>query len=102
MKSIVINGGRKLHGEVVISGAKNAALPIIAAGLLAEGEHRITNVPSLVDVTTLGRILRNMGVAFELRDNAVVLDSSRLGQPEAPYDLVRTMRASVLVLGPLV
>jgi UDP-N-acetylglucosamine 1-carboxyvinyltransferase len=102
MKSIVINGGRKLTGEVVISGAKNAALPIIAAGLLAEGEHRITNVPALVDVTTLGRILRNMGVAVEQKDHGIVLDSTRLASPEAPYDLVRTMRASVLVLGPLV
>jgi UDP-N-acetylglucosamine 1-carboxyvinyltransferase len=102
MKTIVINGGKKLHGEVAISGAKNAALPIIAAGLLCEGEHRIENVPALVDVTTLGKILRNMGVAFELKDNAVVVDSSKLTSPEAPYDLVRTMRASVLVLGPLV
>jgi UDP-N-acetylglucosamine 1-carboxyvinyltransferase len=102
MKSILINGGKKLHGEVTISGAKNAALPIIAAGLLCEGEHSIANVPALVDVTTLGRILRNMGVAFELKDHAVTLDSSKLDSPEAPYDLVRTMRASVLVLGPLV
>jgi UDP-N-acetylglucosamine 1-carboxyvinyltransferase len=102
MKSIVINGGRPLMGDVVISGAKNAALPIIAAGLLAEGEHRITNVPSLVDVTTLGKILRNMGVVFELKDGTVTLDSTRLSAPEAPYDLVRTMRASVLVLCPLV
>ena len=102
MKSIIINGGRKLKGEVAISGAKNAALPIIAAGLLCEGEHRTANVPALVDVITLGRILRNMGVAFELKDHRVVLDSSKLNNPEAPYDLVRTMRASVLVLGPLV
>src|SRR5512139_1589663 len=102
MKSIVINGGKKLHGEVAISGAKNAALPIIAAGLLCDGEHRIANVPTLADVTTLGRILRNMGVAFELKGHSVVLDSSKLNSPEAPYDLVRTMRASVLVLGPLV
>jgi UDP-N-acetylglucosamine 1-carboxyvinyltransferase len=102
MKSIVINGGKELHGEVAISGAKNAALPIIAAGLLCEGEHRIANVPTLADVTTLGRILRNMGVAFELKGHNVVLDSSKLNNPEAPYDLVRTMRASVLVLGPLV
>jgi len=93
MKSIIINGGKKLHGEVAISGAKNAALPIITAGLLCEGEHRIANVPALVDVTTLGRILRNMGVSFELKDHRIVLDSSRSNNPEAPYDLVRTMRA---------
>ena len=102
MKSIIINGGTRLSGEVAISGAKNAALPIIAAGLLCEGEHRIANVPALVDVTTLGKIIRNMGVAFELKDHAVIVDSTSLNTPEAPYDLVRTMRASVLVLGPLV
>ncbi|MDH4162941.1 MAG: UDP-N-acetylglucosamine 1-carboxyvinyltransferase [Nitrospirota bacterium] len=102
MKSIVINGGRKLSGEVSISGSKNAALPIIAASLLCEGEHRIANVPSLVDVKTLAKIMRNMGVSVELTDHEAVIDSTRLASPEAPYDLVRTMRASVLVLGPLV
>ncbi len=102
MKSIIINGGRKLSGDVSISGSKNAALPIIAASLLCGGEHRIANVPSLVDVKTLAKILRNMGVAVELTDHEAVIDSSKLANPEAPYDLVRTMRASVLVLGPLV
>lgn len=102
MQKIIINGGKKLKGEVLISGAKNAALPIIAASLLCEGEHRIANVPSLVDVKTLARILRNMGVTIELTDHSAVVDSTRLTNPEAPYDLVRTMRASVLVLGPLV
>jgi len=102
MKSIVINGGKKLSGEVTISGAKNAALPIIAAGLLCEGKHRISNVPRLADVTTLGKILQNMGVTFERQGQDIVLDSTGLTKPEAPYDLVRTMRASVLVLGPLV
>jgi UDP-N-acetylglucosamine 1-carboxyvinyltransferase len=102
MKTIVIQGGKKLKGEVVISGAKNAALPIIAAGLLCEGGHKISNVPRLADVTTLGRILQNMGVAFERQGHDILLDSSGLTNPEAPYDLVRTMRASVLVLGPLV
>ncbi len=102
MKKIVIKGGKKLKGEVSISGAKNAALPIIAAGLLCEGQHRISNVPRLADVTTLGKILKNMGVSFEQQGNDVLLDSTGLDNPEAPYDLVRTMRASVLVLGPLV
>jgi UDP-N-acetylglucosamine 1-carboxyvinyltransferase len=102
MKSIYINGGKKLSGEVTISGAKNAALPILAAALLCEGKHRIANVPRLADVTTFGRILQNMGVSVERRDNDVLVDSSSLAKPEAPYDLVRTMRASVLVLGPLV
>ena len=102
MKSIIINGGRKLSGEVVVSGAKNAALPIITAGLLCEGEHRIANVPALADVKTLGRILQHMGVQFSATDHAVRIDSGTLVRPEAPYDLVRTMRASILVLGPLV
>jgi len=102
MKTIVIQGGKRLKGEVAISGAKNAALPIIAAGLLCGGGHRISNVPRLADVSTLGRILQNMGVAFERQDHDILLDSSLITNPEAPYDLVRTMRASVLVLGPLV
>lgn len=102
MKKIVINGGKKLKGEVTISGAKNAALPIIAAGLLCEGKHRISNVPHLADVVTLGKILQNMGVSFERQGSDVLIDSTGLTNPEAPYDLVRTMRASVLVLGPLV
>jgi UDP-N-acetylglucosamine 1-carboxyvinyltransferase len=102
MKKIVINGGKKLSGEVSISGAKNAALPILAAGLLCAGKQTIANVPRLADVTTFGRILQNMGVSFERKDDDIVIDSTGLTNPEAPYDLVRTMRASVLVLGPLV
>jgi len=102
MKSIYITGGKKLSGEVTISGAKNAALPILAAGLLCGGRHRIANVPQLADVTTFGRILQNMGIAFERTGHEITIDSTGLSNPEAPYDLVRTMRASVLVLGPLV
>jgi len=102
MKSIYIIGGKKLSGEVSISGAKNAALPILAAGLLCGGRHRIANVPQLADVTTFGRILQNMGITFERQGHEIVIDSTGLANPEAPYDLVRTMRASVLVLGPLV
>ena len=101
MKKIVINGGKKLSGEVTISGAKNAALPILAAGLLCAGKHIISNVPRLADVATFGKILQNMGVSFERKDNDIVIDSLDLTNPEASYDLVRTMRASVLVLGPL-
>ena len=102
MKTIVINGGKKLNGEVTISGAKNAALPIIAAGLLCEGEHRVSNVPDLADLTTLGKILRNMGASYIVQGHEAKLDTTGLSNPEAPYDLVKTMRASVLVLGPLV
>jgi UDP-N-acetylglucosamine 1-carboxyvinyltransferase len=102
MKTIIITGGNKLKGDVFVSGAKNAALPIIAAGLLCEGKHRISNVPLLADVKTLGKILQNMGVVFDRQDKDIIIDSSEVAAPEAPYDLVRTMRASVLVLGPLV
>lgn len=101
MKTIVIKGGSRLKGEVSISGAKNAALPIIAAGLLSGCTHRISNVPNLADVKTLGRIIENMGAVFSMKDHTVSLDATALSNPEAPYDLVRTMRASVLVLGPL-
>ena len=101
MKTIHIQGGKKLKGEVTISGAKNAALPIIAAGILCGGEQKITNVPNLADVRTLGKILQNMGVTFQLQDHEILLDSAGIKDPEAPYELVRTMRASVLVLGPL-
>lgn len=101
MKTIVINGGKKLKGEVTISGAKNSALPILTAAMLCEGKHTIANVPVLADVTTLGKILANMGLGFERQGSNIVIDSNVLANPEAPYDLVRTMRASVLVLGPL-
>jgi UDP-N-acetylglucosamine 1-carboxyvinyltransferase len=106
MDKIVIDGGAPLRGAVTASGAKNAALPVIAAALLAEGDHRVGNVPDLADVRTLGRLLSHMGCTVE-RDGAARARgalSVRVPpgvKPEAPYDLVRTMRASVLVLGPL-
>ncbi len=101
MDKIVIEGGIPLSGEVEISGAKNAALPIIAATLLAPGEHRLYNVPPLADIRTIKRLLGLMGVQFEDGDPLVV-DSSRLTGWMAPYETVKTMRAAVLVLGPLV
>jgi UDP-N-acetylglucosamine 1-carboxyvinyltransferase len=104
MDKIVIEGGIPLSGEVEISGAKNAALPIIAATLLAPGEHRLYNVPPLADIRTIKRLLANMGVFF--RDGEpgapLLVDSGDLTGSEAPYELVKTMRAAVLVLGPLV
>ncbi|MBI5069065.1 MAG: UDP-N-acetylglucosamine 1-carboxyvinyltransferase [Deltaproteobacteria bacterium] len=102
MDKIVIEGGVPLRGEVVVSGAKNAALPALAAALLAEGDHRVRNVPDLADVRTMGRLLGHMGCAFERADRhevAIRVPASTL--PEAPYELVKTMRASVVVLGPL-
>ena len=102
MDKLVITGGIKLRGEVVISGAKNAALPVMAASLLASGENTIKGVPRLVDVITMGRLLANLGAGFHLDSGQVIIDSSHVSNYIAPYELVKTMRASVLVLGPLV
>ncbi len=102
MDKILIEGGVPLHGTVAVSGAKNAALPVMAAALLAEGDHRIGNVPDLADVRTLSRLLAHMGCRVERgAGGSVEVRVPRDASPEAPYDLVRTMRASVLVLGPL-
>jgi UDP-N-acetylglucosamine 1-carboxyvinyltransferase len=104
MDKIVIEGGVPLRGTVDVSGAKNAALPIIAASLLAEGDHAVRNVPDLADVRTLGRLLGHMGCTVERNAGrrAVAIRVPGAVKAEAPYELVKTMRASVLVLGPLV
>ena len=101
MDKLLIRGGRTLHGEVFISGAKNAALPELCACLLTAEPVTLTNVPRLQDVTTMLKLIRNMGVTAELGENSLVLDAGSLTNPEAPYELVKTMRASVLALGPL-
>ncbi|KNZ33588.1 MAG: UDP-N-acetylglucosamine 1-carboxyvinyltransferase [Methylibium sp. NZG] len=104
MDKLLIRGGRRLEGEVTISGAKNAALPELCAAILTAEPVTLTNVPRLQDVNTAIKLLRSMGVAVERNDaqpDTVALDASRLTSPEAPYDLVKTMRASILVLGPL-
>ncbi len=101
MDKLVINGRKRLSGVVEISGAKNAALPIMAASLLAAGEHNIANIPKLRDVMTMGRLIANLGAGFHLEDSRAILDCTAIGNYEAPYDLVSTMRASVLILGPL-
>jgi UDP-N-acetylglucosamine 1-carboxyvinyltransferase len=102
MDALTIRGGRPLHGEVQVSGAKNATLPIMAAALLTEGETRIRNVPDLADVRTMGKLLAQMGCEVQVTRHATRIAAPASVAPEAPYDLVRTMRASVLVLGPLV
>jgi UDP-N-acetylglucosamine 1-carboxyvinyltransferase len=102
LDKLVIRGGKRLKGSVTISGSKNAALPIMAATLLAPGEHLLSNVPHLRDVSTMGRLIANLGAGFHLENNNAILDCSSIKNFEAPYDLVSTMRASVLVLGPLV
>jgi UDP-N-acetylglucosamine 1-carboxyvinyltransferase len=104
MDKLLIRGGRRLQGEVTISGAKNAALPQLCAALLCAEPVTLTNVPHLKDVGTTLKLLRNMGVVAdrqEDRPDAVTLDASAVHLPEAPYELVKTMRASILVLGPL-
>jgi len=97
----VIEGGVPLNGEVAISGAKNAALPLLASTLLAAGRHTLFNVPRLRDIHTMQRLLGHMGVRCEW-NHGLELDTAQIDRTEAPYDLVKTMRASVLVLGPLV
>ena len=102
MDKLLIHGGSPLAGEVRISGAKNAALPIMCAALLSQSPLRLTNVPHLRDVTTLLNLLGGMGVAGSLDEKlGLELDAGRLHTPLAPYELVKTMRASILVLGPL-
>jgi UDP-N-acetylglucosamine 1-carboxyvinyltransferase len=100
--SIEITGGARLKGEVRVSGSKNATLPQIAAALLAPGRSTFHGVPDLADIRTLGRLLAHMGARIERDGAQFSVDASEITQPEAPYELVKTMRASVLVLGPLV
>lgn len=102
MDKLQIRGGIPLEGEVRISGAKNAALPILAATLLAEGTSSVGNVPHLRDVTTMIELLGRMGVSVTIDDKMrVEVDASSIRECVAPYELVRTMRASIVVLGPL-
>ncbi len=104
MDKLLIEGGTPLAGEVAISGAKNAALPLLCAALLTREPLTLTNVPALNDIDTMLKLLAQMGVKIEKVGvgETVVLDASGLNNPVAPYELVKTMRASVLVLGPLV
>ncbi len=101
MDQFIIEGGIPLRGTVRISGSKNAALPIMAATLLAPGVYRIHNMPRLRDVRTMAHLLRIIGAKVELEDHTVQIDTSRADFAEAPYELVKTMRASIYVLGPL-
>jgi len=102
LDKLIIEGGRRLSGEVAVSGAKNAALPILAATLLAEAPVTVRNVPHLRDVTTTLSLLQTMGAEVTLDDkNDVEISTETVNRREAPYELVKTMRASILVLGPL-
>ncbi len=101
MDKLKITGGAPLHGEVEVAGAKNAVLPMLAAGLLTADTLRLSNVPQLADIATMSRLLRGMGVQIERDAGGVALQAAAVTSTEAPYELVKTMRASVLVLGPL-
>lgn len=101
MDKLVIRGGKRPRGEVEISGAKNAALPIMAASLLSSGYCTINKIPNLKDIMTMGRLLANLGAGFHYENRKVIIDTEKIKIFEAPYDLVRTMRASILVLGPI-
>tara|TARA_B100000315_G_scaffold257604_1_gene306975 strand:+ start:5398 stop:6651 length:1254 start_codon:yes stop_codon:yes gene_type:complete len=102
MDKFIVKGGKSLNGEVQISGAKNAALPIFAAALLASGKFTIRRVPKLRDTITMIRLLEIIGAEIEFKDSTLEIDTTKCHNPEAPYDLVKTMRASFYVLGPLV
>ncbi len=102
MDKIQITGGRKLHGEVTISGAKNAALPLIASSLLVNGKIGFSNVPDLMDIRSIRELLEDLGATCCAEPGSLEVDCSTVNKIEAQYDLVRKMRASILVLGPLV
>jgi len=102
MDKIQIKGGRRLYGEVTISGAKNAALPLIAASILVNGKTSFSNVPALMDIKSIRLLLEDLGAKCQIMEGHMEIDCSQLHKIEAEYDLVRKMRASILVLGPLV
>jgi UDP-N-acetylglucosamine 1-carboxyvinyltransferase len=101
MDKIIVEGGHSLQGQVRISGAKNAALPILVSSLLTEGSNTYSNVPRLQDIESIKALLSNLGARAEATGDTVHIDTGRILSYEAPYDLVRKMRASILVLGPM-
>ncbi|MCP1574603.1 UDP-N-acetylglucosamine 1-carboxyvinyltransferase [Herbaspirillum rubrisubalbicans] len=101
MDKLLIRGGQRLSGDLTISGAKNAALPILCAGLLTDGDLVLSNVPHLQDVITITKLMNQMGLRVRENGEHLVLNGNDITRPEAPYELVKTMRASILVLGPL-
>jgi UDP-N-acetylglucosamine 1-carboxyvinyltransferase len=101
MQKLSITGGKRLAGEIPISGAKNAALPILCAGLLSADTVHLSNVPRLQDVQTMHTLLRQMGLRAEEDGDRIAMNGARVDKLEAPYEMVKTMRAAILVLGPL-
>ncbi|MBN2753557.1 MAG: UDP-N-acetylglucosamine 1-carboxyvinyltransferase [Candidatus Goldbacteria bacterium] len=102
MKMMVIEGGKKLKGKIPVSGSKNAALPIMAAAILGDGPSVIHNVPDLTDIRTMSKLLKILGATVEFKGHTLTIDPSGINKFTAPYELVKTMRASIYVLGPLV
>ncbi len=102
MQKLLLQGGNRLHGEVRVSGAKNAALPILCASLLTADPFQLDNVPDMHDVATMVKLLRQMGVQVERHGQTAQFNAAVVDKLEAPYDMVKTMRAAILVLGPLV
>ncbi len=102
MDKFVIQGGAAIEGEVAISGAKNSALPVLAACLLTKDEVRLSRIPAVRDIGTMEKLLGYIGASVDVSGDQVTVNAGALEKPEAPYDLVKTMRASSLVLGPLV
>ncbi|MFY9075949.1 UDP-N-acetylglucosamine 1-carboxyvinyltransferase [Malaciobacter mytili] len=101
MKYLKIFGKKKLNGEISISGAKNAALPLLAATILAKNKIKIGNLPDVVDINTLLKLLEKLGSSYEKNKNEILIETSKINNTKATYDIVKTMRASILVLGPL-
>src|SRR6056297_1952040 len=101
MDKYIVKGKANIKGTVSVNGAKNAGLPILAATLLAEGEYEITNIPNLTDIRTMAKLLKNIGAEIEWGDGKIKIKTNGCENHEAPYDLVKTMRASIYVLGPL-
>jgi len=102
VESMVIQGEQRLEGSVRIGGAKNAALPILAATLLGKGSCTLTNMPQVADVFTMSKLLRHLGATVETNGDRFTVSVDEISSYRAPYKLVKTMRASVLVLGPLI
>ncbi|MFP4465463.1 MAG: UDP-N-acetylglucosamine 1-carboxyvinyltransferase [Candidatus Goldiibacteriota bacterium] len=102
MKKMIIKGGKKLNGSVNVSGSKNAALPVMAASILAGSPSVIHNVPLLADVKTMGHLLKILGASVGYENHTLIINPKRIKNYKAPYELVKTMRASIYVLGPLV
>src|SRR5256714_11478560 len=101
MDKLIVEGGNRLQGEVAIGGAKNSALKLMAASLLAEGQTVIENVPRIADCATMAEVLEHLGAGVSREDHSIAIDTSSVRSQETPYELVSRMRASIVVLGPL-